>query len=150
MKNFIQLCFIIIVLLISGCSTSSTTPISDSTTISPSLSDQSEQYYSDDEILSFVLKYSDLNETTIKLFDWPDEDVEQLENPYFFVYVASRPDVNSNSVEKRDYYTVYFGQNYGDHTARYLWIYVKKDLSEIVLTELDFEEKLEVIYPERS
>lgn len=44
---------------------------------------------SDDEILSFVLKYSDLNETTVKLKDWPDtnEDEEQLSDPIYFVVV---------------------------------------------------------------
>lgn len=105
--------------------------------------------YSDDEILSFVLKYSGLNETTIKLNDWPETDeIEQLKNPIFFVIVERRPDSNSDEVGQRDYYSVYFGQNYGDHIARYLRIFVKYDLSEIVLSEAGyFDEQTQVIRP---
>ncbi|MNO06452.1 hypothetical protein D3C81_2282230 [compost metagenome] len=62
--------------------------------------------------------------------------------------VESRPDSNSKEVDERDYYSVYFGQNYGDHTARYLRIFVKYDLSKIVLSEPGyFDEQTGVIYP---
>lgn len=76
--------------------------------------------YSDDEILSFVLKYSNLNETTVKLKDWPDtdEDEEQLSDPIYFVLVEKRPDSKSNEVDQRDYYSIYFGENVGDHILK--------------------------------
>ncbi|MDT3425378.1 hypothetical protein J2Z22_000894 [Paenibacillus forsythiae] len=120
------------------------------TVTSPSLSPKYVENYSDDEILSFVLKYSNLNETTVKLKDWPetDENQDQLKDPIFFVLVEERPDNKSNAVDERDYYSVYFGQNYGDHIARYLRIFVKNDLSEIVLSEAGyFDEKTQVIHP---
>ncbi|WP_156934248.1 hypothetical protein [Paenibacillus zanthoxyli] len=58
------------------------TPI---TVTSSFLSPKYVKNYSDDEILSFVLKYSNLNETTVKLKDWPetDENQVQIKDPIF-------------------------------------------------------------------
>ena len=154
MKNLLLLS-IIIAILISGCvsdneknseidvqlSSSEQTTGTSNTTIEI-LS------YSDDEILSLVLKYCGLNSTTVKLKSWPEAnpDQEQLENPIFYVYLESKPDNTSNEMQTKEYYRVYFGQNYGDHTARYLTIFVKDDLSEIVLSEdIILDENDEVI-----
>ncbi len=107
------------------------------------------QPYSDDEVLSLVLKYCGLNNTTIKLKDWTETnaDQEQLENPIFFVYLESKPDVTNDEIQMKDYYRVYFGQDYGDHTARYLTIFVKSDLNEIALSEdTCFDENDEVVF----
>ncbi|WP_144024364.1 hypothetical protein [Paenibacillus borealis] len=163
MMKVIRFFFILTFLFIVGCNNSNSSkqiattpsvPTSTKTTLPTELpkgsSSTGVNNYSDDEILSFVLKYSDLNETTVKLKDWPDtnEDEEQLSDPIYFVVVEKRPDNKSNEVDQRDYYSIYFGENYGDHIARSLRIFVKYDLSEIVLSEAGyFDEQTEVIYP---
>ncbi|MNC71544.1 hypothetical protein D3C75_1224870 [compost metagenome] len=71
-----------------------------------------------------------------------------MSDPIYFVLVEKRPDSKSNEVDQRDYYSIYFGENIGDHIARALRIFVKYDLSEIVLSEAGyFDEPTEVIYP---
>lgn len=108
--------------------------------------------YSDNEILDFAISKGELAENTVKLKEEPSVGEDILEKPIFFVYIESRPnnrneELDEEELSTKEYYRIYFGQNYGDHVARYETLFLKYDLSEAYSSEdIIFDKNDEIIY----